>query len=131
MSENDKPGLLLRVKATTNDSIILIVLMGITADIFARIGGVPVYSRVIAFLVIFVLYEPIMVSQIGSTFGHHMNKLKVQRDDNGKRLSFGTAFIRFIIKATLGIISLFTVTVSKDKKAIHDMIVNSTVEFDE
>jgi len=130
MNKKDKPGVFLRVKASTIDSIIIIVFMGLAADLFSRFDNVPDYVRILAFVFIFFLYEPLMVSIAGATFGHHMNKLKVQRDKDGKNLNIGTAILRFTIKALLGWISLFTVSTNEDHKAIHDIMAHSTVEYD-
>ena len=84
----------------------------------------------IAFAFIFILYDPLMVSLFGSTIGHRMSNLKVQRLDSGEKINLGLAIIRFLIKATLGWISFFTVSTNKNRQAIHDSIINSIVVYD-
>lgn len=129
MKKIDYPGVFSRVKAATIDSIVLILFMVLATDLFSRFENVPNYARMIAFVFIFILYDPLMVALFGSTIGHRMNNLKVQRFDNGKNINFGLAIIRFLIKATLGWISFFTVSTSKNRQAIHDSIVNSIVVY--
>lgn len=73
----------------------------------------------------------IMVSIFGATIGHRMNRIKVQRDNIDKKINFGFAIVRFIVKAALGWFSLFTVSTNKEKKAIHDIIAKSVVVHDQ
>ena len=130
MKKTDYPGVFIRVKAATIDSIVIILLMVVTTDIFSSFENVPNYARMIAFTFIFLLYDPLMVSIFGSTIGHRMSKIKVQRDDTGKRINLIMAILRFLIKAFLGWISFFTVSTNNDRKAIHDMIAKSIVVYD-
>lgn len=130
MNKTDYPGVFIRVKAATIDSIVIILFMVVTTDIFSRFENVPDYARMIAFIFIFLLYEPLMVSFFGSTIGHRMSKIKVQRDDNGKRINIVMAIFRFSIKALLGWISLFSVSMNNDRKAIHDIAAKSIVVYD-
>jgi len=130
MKKTDYPGVFLRVKAATIDSIVMVLFMVVATDLFSRFENVPNYARMIAFVFIFVLYDPLLVSLFGSTIGHRMSNLKVQRFDNGKNINLGLAIIRFLIKATLGWISFFTVSTNKNRQAIHDSIVSSIVVYD-
>jgi len=130
MKEKDYPGIFPRVKAALVDSIVIIAFMIITTDIFSRFENVPDSAKMIAFLFIFILYDPLMVSIFGATIGHRMNRIKVQQDDKDKNINFGFAILRFLIKAFLGWISFFTVSTNKDKKAINDMIVNSVIVYE-
>jgi uncharacterized RDD family membrane protein YckC len=130
MKKTDYPGVFLRVKAATIDSIVMILFMVVATDLFSRFENVPDYARMIAFAFIFILYDPLMVSLFGSTIGHRMSNLKVQRLDSGEKINLGLAIIRFLIKATLGWISFFTVSTNKNRQAIHDSIINSIVVYD-
>ena len=131
MEKTNYPGVFLRAKAAIIDSIVIIILIiGIT-DLFSNFENVPDYAKIIAFIFIFILYEPLMISTLGSTIGHKMNNLKVQRLDNGKKVSLGLAIIRYIVKAILGWISFFTVSTNENNQAIHDSIANSIVIYDE
>ncbi len=131
MKNTDYPGIFLRVKAAFIDSIVMILFMAVSTDLFSRFENVPDYAKMIAFAFIFILYDPLMVSLFGSTIGHRINNIKIQRLDNGKRINIGLAIIRFLIKAALGWISFFTVSTSEKRQAIHDSIVNSIVVYDD
>jgi len=130
MKKTDYPGVFLRVKASTIDSMVIILFMLVATDLFSRFENVPDYARMTAFVFIFILYDPLMVSLFGSTIGHRMSNLKVQRLDNGKNIHLGLAIIRFLVKVTLGWISFFTVSTNKNRQAIHDSIINSVVVYD-
>ncbi|PCI34174.1 MAG: RDD family protein [Flavobacteriaceae bacterium] len=130
MKKTDYPGVFLRVKAAVIDSIVVIFLMIVATDIFSRFESVPNYARMIAFVFVFILYEPLMVSLFKSTIGHRISKIKVQRFDTGKQLSFGLAIIRFLVKTLLGWLSFFTISINEERKAIHDLMVNSVVVHD-
>lgn len=124
------PSLLTRVKAITIDSILMVLLMFAISDVFSRLDHVPTYLRILAFLFVFFLYDPWLTSARGGTIGHKFMKLKVTKIDSDEHLSFKGAFVRSSIKALLGWLSLFTVGKSKQKQAIHDIVVGSVVKFD-
>lgn len=121
------PSLLTRVKALVIDTIIIVLMMFAISDFFSRLDQIPTYVRVFAFLFVFFLYDPWLTSARGGTIGHKFMKLKVIKNESGELLSFKTAFVRSSIKALLGWLSLFTVGKSKQKQAIHDIVVNSVV----
>ncbi|NER11874.1 RDD family protein [Leptobacterium flavescens] len=117
-----------RVKAAVIDGIVLIALMYATTEVLALFNDVPQFIRIIAFVLIFVLYDPILTSAFGGTIGHSYSNILVKREGDSKRnLPFHFALIRFILKAALGWISLLTVTGNEKKKAIHDFAANSIV----
>jgi len=117
-----------RMRAAFIDAIIFIGAIYAVSELFALFDDVPTYLRIIAFVLIFLLYDPIFISVYGGTIGHSYNKLQVKRDDDtGKNISFPLALVRFFVKVTLGWISLLTITGNDKKKAIHDYIVNSVV----
>ncbi|CAM1358796.1 conserved hypothetical protein [Tenacibaculum sediminilitoris] len=130
MEKTNYPGIFVRVKAASIDSIIVILLIATTTDLFSQFEKIPDYAKMIAFAFIFILYEPLMVSFLGSTAGHKISNIRIQKLDNGKKINFGQAFIRFLVKVTLGWASFFTVSTNKNKQAIHDSIVNSVVVYD-
>lgn len=117
-----------RVKAAVIDGIVLIALMYVTTEIFALVNKVPNFFKITAFIFIFILYDPILTSKYGATVGHSFSKILVKREDNhSKNLSFQRAFLRFLIKFSLGWISLLTVTGNEKRKAIHDFVADSIV----
>ena len=129
-SKKDYPVLLDRFKAVFADSLILVILMKIITDIFSLFDNVPDISRAIAFIFIFFLYDPLFISIFGGTIGHRINGIRVKKEtDTSKNISFPMAVIRFIIKTSLGWVSMLTVPSNEKKKAIHDNLVNSIVIY--
>ena len=117
-----------RVKAVVIDGIVLIVLMYTVTEIFALFDEVPNFLRVIAFIFVFILYDPILTSKYGATIGHSFAKISVKRDDDDvKNLLFHKALLRFLIKFSLGWVSLLTVTGSEKRKALHDFAADSVM----
>jgi uncharacterized RDD family membrane protein YckC len=117
-----------RVKAAVIDGIVIVAAMFLTSEIFALFEHVPNYVRISAAVLISILYDPIFTSSFGGTIGHTKSNIEVKRDsDNTKNLSFPVAIIRFLLKVTLGWLSLLTTTGNEKRKAIHDIAVNSVV----
>ncbi len=117
-----------RVKAAVVDGIVLIAMMFAASEILALFDNVPNFVRVVIFIFVFVLYEPLLVSIYGGTIGHSKLGITVRKDsDPSKKVSFFMALIRFVAKAILGTFSLFSVTSNDKRKAIHDYIANSVV----
>lgn len=120
--------LLDRIKAAVIDAVILIASMYAVSELLELFEYVPNAIRILFAVFIFVLYEPLFVSQFGGTIGHSYSGLMVKRDNLlCGNINFFMALIRFILKAFLGWISLLTVTSNNKKKAIHDFLANSVV----
>ena len=130
MTDENYPNVTDRVKAVMADSVVIIIFMFIITYIFSAFENVPDNARIIAFIFIFFLYDPIFTSSFGGTIGHMMFGLRVKRDKNpSKNILFPLAIIRFFVKAFLGWISLLTVSGNKKRKAIHDSLVGSVVVY--
>ena len=126
----DYPGVSDRVKAVVSDSVVIVLFMVIVTYTFSIFENVPDNARIIAFLFIFILYDPIFTSVFGGTIGHMMFGIRVKRENNNmKNILFPFAIIRFISKALFGWISLLTVSGNEKRKAIHDYLVGSVVVF--
>ena len=121
------PSLFTRLKAFCIDTFIMLLLLFAVFRFFSKIEFLSDYVRVFVFLLVFFLYDPWLTSARGGTIGHKFMKLKVVKRTTGEFLSFKTAFVRSSLKALLGWISIFTLNASKQKQAIHDMVVNSVV----
>lgn len=117
-----------RMKAAVLDSILLIASMYVVSEILNSFEEVPNYVRILLAGLLFVLYDPIFTSAYGGTIGHSFSNIQVKQDGNrDKNISFPMALIRFILKATLGWVSLLTTTGNPKKQAIHDYAANSVV----
>lgn len=119
-----------RIKAAFIDAVIIIVLMLLFTDIFSRFESVPDYYKIIAFVFVFLVYEPLMVSVFGYSVGHFLNDLRVKRHSNpSKNINILLALLRFVTKSLLGWISLLTISGNVERRAIHDMLADSVVIF--
>jgi uncharacterized RDD family membrane protein YckC len=117
-----------RLKAMLIDVLVLVGLCMIATAIFSRIGYVSDTVRMLVFIFIFLLYDPLFTSIFGATIGHLIIGLKIRRaKDITRKLIFPMALVRFIIKGTLGFISLMTISITKKSKAIHDIVAGSVV----
>lgn len=130
MTAENYPGVSDRVKAIIADSIVIIAFMFIASYTFSLFESVPDYAPVIAFVFIFLLYDPLFTSIFGGTIGHIMLGIRVKRESNEqKNILFPLAVLRYIVKAILGVISLIIVSGNEKKKAIHDYLVGSVVVY--
>ena len=128
MSEIMYGSLMKRLKALIIDFIVLMVFGLVASMIFSNFENAPDYARVIVFVFIFFLYDPLFTSIIGCTIGQLMLGLRVRRsNDETKKTILPLAFIRYIFKVMLGWISLLTVSGNSKRMAIHDMIAGTVV----
>lgn len=117
-----------RVKAATLDGILLIMMMYVASEILGMFEAVPDYVRTVLFIVIFFLYEPLLVSLWGKTLGHHKMDICVRREaDLSKKISLPIAIFRYAVKFCLGWFSLLTITGSTKHQALHDRLAKSVV----
>jgi len=69
---------------------------------------------------LFFIYEPFCMA-FGCTIGNYVSGIRVRRfKHESERINLLRSYLRFITKCLLGIISFFTVTSDKWKRAIHD-----------
>lgn len=130
MTEVNYPGVFDRIKASLTDGFVIIIFMVVISNIFSHFETVPDNARIIAFVFIFLLYDPLFTSIFGGTIGHIMIGIRVSRESNEqKKILFPLAILRYIVKASLGWISLITVSTNVKKKALHDYLVGSVVVY--
>jgi len=130
MVEQQFPGILVRVKAILADGVVLILLIILFTYVFSLFDTVSNNARIVAFIFVFILYDPIFTSIFGGTIGHMIFGIRVKREsDENKNILFPLAILRYIVKTSLGLISLITVTGNKKGKAIHDYLVGSVVVY--
>jgi uncharacterized RDD family membrane protein YckC len=130
MTEDNYPGVFDRIKAIMTDGIVVVVYMFVASYIFSLFESVPDNVRIIAFVFIFLLYDPIFTSLFGGTIGHMMLGIRVKREsDEQKNILFHKAILRYLVKVLLGWVSLLTVSGNKKRKAIHDFLVGSVVVY--
>ena len=130
MTNENYPDIFDRMKASIVDGIVIIIFMVVISAIFSFFETVPDNARIISFVFIFLLYDPLFTSIFGGTIGHLMIGIRVRRDSNEqKNIILPLAIPRYIIKVLLGWISLITVSTNIKRKAIHDYLVGSVVIY--
>ncbi|MBT4730154.1 MAG: RDD family protein, partial [Bacteroidetes bacterium] len=106
---DEYPGILKRVKAYVADWVVILLLMIIAYLIFSQFKNVADSVRIIVFLFIFLIYDPLFTSLFGGTIGHLLNGIRVKRAvDEERNIIFPLALIRFIFKTLLGWLSMIT-----------------------
>lgn len=122
----DYPYLLTRYKASLIDGVLLACLFGVILFLTPN----PNISLVegIIFLIIVILYEPILLSIYSATVGHFMMGIKViSLKNKNQKLTIFQGIIRISIKTLLGWISFFTINFNPGHRAIHDFLSSSIV----
>lgn len=121
------PSIKTRYFSTLIDITVMLLLSLGISSLFERIEQVPDYLRGILFVVVFILYEPILVS-FGNTVGQLLLNIRVRDFNNPeKKLAFPYVIVRFIIKVFLGWLSFITVTFNINRRAIHDFVSGSVM----
>jgi uncharacterized RDD family membrane protein YckC len=102
------------------DILIIILISSAISSAFEIIGSVPGFVKGILFVVVVLLYEPILITS-GSTIGQLFMNLRVRDFKHpDQKLSFHLAILRTIVKILLGWLSFVTVTFNVNRRAIHD-----------
>ena len=113
-----------RVKSTTIDTLLLIACFYLLSDILNSMNNVSESLRILLFICI-LMYEPIFIS-LNGTFGNHKNSIRVrQNKDTTKKLNFFQSLLRYILKISLGWISLIFILMNQKGRALHDIISGS------
>ena len=124
------PGIIQRVKAIFVDSLVIVVFIAVASSVFSSFKDTPDSVRIGAFIFIFALYDPVFTSLFGATIGHMLIGIRVKREsDPTRNILFPLSIIRWGIKASLGWISLLTVTGNEKRRAIHDYATGSVVVY--
>ena len=100
----------------------LVVASSVRSDHLSRALGILV-------VLMLVLYEPILVSLTGGTFGHYLTNLRVVDERHHGNVSFLKALARFALKGLLGWYSFIVMTATRRNQAMHDLLTRSTVQI--
>ena len=132
IAQENYPQLWRRYLSITIDSIFIILISGLICKL--AYGDLRPSDKegqlraLFLFLSICFLYNPLLV-RYAFTLGQYFTKIRV-RSIEGGRLHLILAFLRFIIKATLGWISLIVVLFNIKNRAIHDYASGSIVVWE-
>jgi uncharacterized RDD family membrane protein YckC len=126
--EKDYPVLLKRIQAVMVDVLFLLIAMMVISQLLGLFTHVAEAVRISLFVFLFLFYDPLLTSFLGGTLGHLVIGIRVKKESTEiTNISLFAALLRFIIKSTLGWISLLTVTGNKRKRALHDLLSGSVV----
>ena len=121
-------GITPRVKALVTDVIIQVAVMFIVVYLFSLFDNIPNVIRMVTFISIFFLYEPILISFYGGSVGHMLNDISVRQDKYPEKfVILPIAILRFFIKALFGWLSFITIIYNPKGKAIHDYVARTVV----
>jgi hypothetical protein len=119
------PSIKTRYFSTLIDVLAIIGISIIISNLFEKIGEVQDYIKAVTFFIVFILYEPLLVS-FGATIGQFILSIRVRSfKDPQRNLPFYLAIVRTAVKVTLGWLSFLTITFNINRRAIHDYASNS------
>jgi uncharacterized RDD family membrane protein YckC len=83
--------------------------------------------RVVAVLLVFLTYEPILTSR-RCTVGQFAMGIRVRRYHAvAERISLPAAYLRYVLKLLLGFFSFFAMSFNRERRALHDLAAGSIV----
>ena len=127
VAEIQYPALLDRIQSTFIDTISIIIMMFTFSSVLESIPNVSDWVRIFLFIAVWVLYDPLCTT-LGCTIGNYVKGIRVRRRDNHNiRLHFFQAFVRYVLKISLGWLSFLTMHSNEERRALHDIIVGSVV----
>ena len=116
-----------RLKAMLIDAFCMMMVMLLFSTLLDEINRPLVLARVIMFMAIWVLYEPICIAY-GCTIGQYLMHIRVRSiRDTTKHIHIILSYMRYIIKFVFGWLSFLSIAFNQQRQAIHDMSVESVV----
>lgn len=127
MTQVTYPSMLTRIKSIFIDVVCMVLFMYLATVVLSLFGEPPVWTKVLTFILIWGVYEP-LATCTGGTIGNRMMKIAVRNvNDPGRSINFLKAYIRFVIKSLLGTLSFITMNFNAKRRAIHDLAAGSVV----
>ena len=121
------PLLIDRIQSTFIDTILIVILMFVFANLLDRFDNVPEWVRIAMFAGLFVAYEPLCMT-LGCTAGNYLKNIRVRKNsDTTKRINIFQAILRYPIKLFLGWVSFLTINSNPQRRAIHDLVSGSVM----
>ena len=119
-----------RMRALVTDVMVQTAGIIATFVMVAVLEDVPGIGRLaaIALIAIALLYEPLQVGLRGATVGHRRANLRVVSDTTGGNPSVAAAYLRFVLKAILGLPSFTMMLFTRRHQAWHDVLTHTTVQ---
>jgi uncharacterized RDD family membrane protein YckC len=79
-------------------------------------------------VVVLLSYEPVLTGTL-CTLGQKITGIRVRKMESGERISIPYAYLRSIVKLLLGIVSFFSIPVTRKRRALHDFAARSVVVY--
>jgi uncharacterized RDD family membrane protein YckC len=84
------------------------------------------WVRIVCFIALWGMYEPVCNSLLGFTVGTYIKGLRVRMaHDPEKKINIFRSYIRSVIKYLLGWLSFITIHFNEERRAIHDLAAGS------
>lgn len=123
----DYPPLGRRVFASCIDGLVVLGGMLLLGTLFGDISLTFAPLRGALFVAFWWGYEP-GCTAFGTTLGQRLMGFRVRRvTDLTRRISLPAAWLRYVLKITLGILSFLTMRFNPQGRAIHDLVSGSVV----
>ncbi|WP_343306192.1 RDD family protein [Chitinophaga niabensis] len=123
VSEPSYPGVSKREQSAIIDLSIIMILMlfaSLTLNAIREEKDTPTWVNIVLFLSVWGLYEPFAIAY-GCTPGNYIMKIRVvDVNDRTKKIVLWKAFVRCVLKASLGWLSLLIARLNPQRRAIHD-----------
>jgi uncharacterized RDD family membrane protein YckC len=116
--------------ATFVDSCFIMVTFFSISYVLDQQNEISNYIRVIVLILLLFVYEPICTSRL-CTIGQKLADIRVRKTSSLEKISIPAAYVRILVKISLGFISLLAIPFTKEKRAIHDFAAGSIVTYQE
>lgn len=126
INQKNFPPLIKRFQSIIIDQIFILLCLIVLNQLLSGTNEETTGTlRVLLFFGLLFLYEPFCMA-FACTIGNYVIGIRVRKfGEEEKRMNIFQSYLRFIVKILLGIISFFTVTSNKYKRAIHDLAAGS------
>ena len=116
-----------RVLAAVIDAVVVLVGMIIIGETLGDIGAAWAPVRGMLILGFAFGYEP-GCTAFGATLGQRLFNFRVRRaSDPRRRINLAAAWVRYLVKGTLGLVSFIAMLFTRRRRAIHDLASGSIV----
>jgi len=115
-----------RVFGTIIDGVIAGILFVFGIILLRQLNLANWFTISFLIFIVYIFYFTWPISKFTQTPGFKLMKIKVIKTD-GTNLGFIAAFLRYVLKTVLGIVSIAFYGFNPQRQMIHDMVVDSIV----
>jgi uncharacterized RDD family membrane protein YckC len=110
--------------------VVLFVLLIVTMSSNPNFNPIWFQPALLLVIIVYVVYEALMLGARGQTLGKMAMKIRVVRPDGtpiSKGQAWGRAFMRQILASCLSIFNYLPAFFTKDRTCLHDLVANTRV----